>query len=634
MRNFYALIFPLLFFITTIVEIYYTPEQLMAQGQYFSDATQDQLPAVIDVTFDADFGDIDGDNDLDIIVTNAFPTDDPNYLYINNGLGYFLEETEDRITLQYDNTTDSELGDVDGDRDLDLIFVNFNYDPETFGYLFINQGTGFFADETSLRLPSRLCSSCTGTDFGDVDGDLDLDLVISNYGFNRLLLNVSWQRYDVAPEEVFPMGTEDSNDVVFTDVDGDFDLDVFIVNNTGVKNRILMNNGNGYFIDETEERIPIDTGQSNGQSILDIDGDGDLDIFVANGFLPGLNRLWINDGSGYFTDESEKRMPLYGEVSSDASYGDIDNDGDFDLIIANFASQGPGIGTRVFVNNGTGHFTDETDKRYPIIEESTNDVAIGDVDNDGDVDLYIANFGEYPLQEQNRLLINYSTPDSFPPSIVRTFHQPDTGDTTNDYLITSTVWDNIAVARGELSVSLFYQAYSNSLNSNSFNFVEIPMLWSGGNQYRQNIPSQSSGTIVEYYIKAEDKMGNVSYDPPNAPDSVFSFLVDSSVGINEPPNISLPKTFSLSQNYPNPFNPSTTIDYSIPDGNYNLVSLKIYDLRGRLIRTLVEETKGQGEYKTHWDGKNDLGKQVSSGVYLYRLEAENFLSMRKMVLLE
>jgi len=618
----------LLFGITGLIV---APGLLSAQGQYFSDETFERMPVIPDRSMDADFGDIDGDDDLDIIVSNSEYSVQPNLIYINNGTGYFTEETESRMPLLYKNTADSELCDVDRDGDLDIVAANFTSVAEDYMDLFLNDGRGVFV-EMSNWLPSRSVSFLTGVDLGDIQGSLYLDIINSNYGSNRLLMNYTTVYY-IAPESQYPRGSDDSSDIFFADVDGDFDLDVLVINGTGENNRLLINNGAGSYVDETNERLPDDTQEGSGGAIVDIDGDGDLDIFVANAYIPARNLLWVNDGTGRFVDESEGRMPIYGDVSIGASFGDIDNDGDFDLLIPNLASGG--ISTKVFINDGTGHFTDETATRYPSDEDEAVDIAVGDIDNDGDIDLYVANIGDHPAQEQNRLLINNSTPDSFPPSIVRTFIHEDTGDTAKDYLITSTVWDNIAVARGELKASLYYQAFEDSTFRHSSSFTEIPMLWSGGSLYREKIPAQLSITTVEYYIKAEDKMGNISYDPPDAPDSVFSFLVDVNVGIgDDPPSMpSLPKAFSLAQNYPNPFNPSTTIGYSIPAGEAVHVDLKIYDLRGQLVRSLISEEKEPGHYSTHWDGKNNRSQTVGSGVYLYRIEFGSFTAIRKMTIL-
>ncbi|HUU26381.1 MAG TPA: FlgD immunoglobulin-like domain containing protein [archaeon] len=95
-----------------------------------------------------------------------------------------------------------------------------------------------------------------------------------------------------------------------------------------------------------------------------------------------------------------------------------------------------------------------------------------------------------------------------------------------------------------------------------------------------------------------------------------------------------PKAFSLEQNAPNPFNPSTTISYTVPEGSGGILTLKIYDLRGRLVCTLVDGLRGAGSYTVFWDGNDDRGRAAASGVYLYRLEARDFIGVRKMVLLK
>ncbi|MCK6619852.1 MAG: carboxypeptidase regulatory-like domain-containing protein [Calditrichaceae bacterium] len=94
---------------------------------------------------------------------------------------------------------------------------------------------------------------------------------------------------------------------------------------------------------------------------------------------------------------------------------------------------------------------------------------------------------------------------------------------------------------------------------------------------------------------------------------------------------SLPEEFVLEQNYPNPFNPSTTIRFALPEASQ--VSLKIYNARGQLVRTLVSGNYESGVHEIRWDARNDLGETVSSGMYFYRMQAGNFVESRKMVLL-
>ncbi|RKY89829.1 hypothetical protein DRQ15_08705, partial [candidate division KSB1 bacterium] len=88
--------------------------------------------------------------------------------------------------------------------------------------------------------------------------------------------------------------------------------------------------------------------------------------------------------------------------------------------------------------------------------------------------------------------------------------------------------------------------------------------------------------------------------------------------------------FSLSQNYPNPGNPSTTITFTLPQKAH--VTLEIYNLLGQRVRTLVEGVKEAGSHSVVWDGRDEWGKIVPTGIYLYRLQSADFVRVKKMVL--
>jgi hypothetical protein len=94
----------------------------------------------------------------------------------------------------------------------------------------------------------------------------------------------------------------------------------------------------------------------------------------------------------------------------------------------------------------------------------------------------------------------------------------------------------------------------------------------------------------------------------------------------------LPTVFGLEQNYPNPFNPTTTIKFSLPESHF--VSIKIYNMLGQEVRTLVNDQSNQGTYNVVWNGKDNYGNQVASGTYIYRISAGDFVSTKKMVLLK
>jgi len=97
-------------------------------------------------------------------------------------------------------------------------------------------------------------------------------------------------------------------------------------------------------------------------------------------------------------------------------------------------------------------------------------------------------------------------------------------------------------------------------------------------------------------------------------------------------DLSIPKTFDISQNYPNPFNPTTNIKYQLPEAAD--VSLVIYNILGQKVRTLVNNRVNAGFHTVEWDGRNDAGVKISTGVYIYRFQAADFIKTKKMVLMK
>lgn len=101
------------------------------------------------------------------------------------------------------------------------------------------------------------------------------------------------------------------------------------------------------------------------------------------------------------------------------------------------------------------------------------------------------------------------------------------------------------------------------------------------------------------------------------------------------PGAGAPRTFGLSQNYPNPFNPVTNIQFAVgSEQSLSKISLKIYNLCGQLVRILVDEEKTPGTYTITWDGKNNSGEEVASGIYFYQVKSEHFTDTKRMVLIK
>ena len=121
-----------------------------------------------------------------------------------------------------------------------------------------------------------------------------------------------------------------------------------------------------------------------------------------------------------------------------------------------------------------------------------------------------------------------------------------------------------------------------------------------------------------------------------SPIIVLEFYGETGIGGNDGEIFRPPKSWVLSQNYPNPFNPSTSISFDVPDTRASAqhVSLTVYDIRGRRAKALVDSSLEPGIHKVYWDGRDDQGVQVSSGVYLYVLRAGDETFTRKMIALK
>ena len=129
---------------------------------------------------------------------------------------------------------------------------------------------------------------------------------------------------------------------------------------------------------------------------------------------------------------------------------------------------------------------------------------------------------------------------------------------------------------------------------------------------------QSTSLNLNYRLNESDPFENINV-----------VITNSSLGIN---NDLTPEVFALHQNYPNPFNPTTQIKYDIAEDSF--VSITIYDVMGRNIRTLMNVNQTAGYHSIQWDAKNDMGEGVSAGMYIYVIQAGEFRATKKMVLLK
>jgi hypothetical protein len=286
-------------------------------------------------------------------------------VWFNDGAGTLSKRAQ---TLTSADSIDVAIGDVDQDGDLDLFFAGGAASPSA-ARLWKNQGDGTFTS-TGAAIGS---GPGTGVALGDLDGDGDLDAAISYYGGTpaRIFLNDGYGAFTGSQSLAVPNGYE----IALGDLDGDGDLDLFVTGWAPGGCRAFLNNGLAQF---------TSTGQTFGaysatEAVLgDVDGDGDLDVFMANGNFdaPQPNTVWINDGTGGFTD-SGQRLGL--APSEGVALGDLDGDGDLDAFVANSRS----TRNEVWLNDAAGSFV-ALDQ--PSAAQDSFGVSLGDLDGDGDLD--------------------------------------------------------------------------------------------------------------------------------------------------------------------------------------------------------------------------------------------------------
>lgn len=593
------------FFLLIIMVLGVIPTR--AQEQYFTDESDVRLPDTVVWSMGADVGDIDGDADWDVCVATTWGPNGmgPCYLLVNDGLGYFTSESNTRLPFTQKESAYCVFGDIERDGDLDLYVCNLGTGFHREDDLYLNNGDGIFEDVTTERLPYHE-NETLDAGFADFTEDLFLDILVQGFshympGTRLLENNGSGYFFDIT-EDHLPPDLFDNNHIAIGDIDNDLDLDVI---ESCYDNdhplyfwaRLLKNLGGGYFSDGHDDQLP--TNLVRHIVLGDIDLDGDLDALTSIGGYVGI---WINDGTGYYTDETAQRLPedeRSGE--SHLAFGDFDNDGDLDFFLGATTMRYP----HLYINDGLGYFTNG-DERLPDSRQSVYWVEPFDADQDGDLDIFLACSG---LGRQ-KIFINQSSPDTIPPNVLINTILAGQVDSEAVFPIYISAWDNISVAIGELNGILHYRV-------NGEDFIDLQMLPLGGTFFGERIPCQPGGTTVDYYIELIDRMGNTTLLPPDAPDSVFSFVVSGPVSVENQEDFSINNDGITG--FPNPFNSSITLTIILPKGGD--VSLSIYDLNGSLVKILKEEGFLQGgEYKYNWDAKNITDKTISTGFYFARLK--------------
>lgn len=338
------------------------------------------------------FLDVDGDGDLDLVLVSDSTAD--HELHFNSGTGRWLPAPT-RFANSQNPWQDAALGDFDGDGTLDAAVASGL--PGRNVLLRNSGGWGDLSPSAAGDFTTTIADTA-GLAAGDFDRDGDLDLVTANRGGAitaepaRLFRNDGTGRFSASR---LPVG--DTLDVAAGDIDGDGDLDLVFTGFGGTA--VLANLGPQGFGPPTWATL----GTGSALSVADADGDGDLDVLTTA--FAGLGiQLLRNDGSGALTADAAA-FPQFGDDTVDHAWGDVDGDGDLDLLIANdggaFAQR-----NRLLRNAGNGAFVAAP---YPGAASRTAAVHLVDLDGDGDLDAVEVAFEAGPSQAQTRILENDGT---------------------------------------------------------------------------------------------------------------------------------------------------------------------------------------------------------------------------------
>ena len=537
---------------------------------------------------DLAWGDVDGDIDLDL----AVGTDGVTVIYRNDAGTLALSDTELPAYWEENGGADFDLrsitwADYDNDGDLDLLVPSV-FDDNTFSYktsLMRNDGpngTGgwIFTEADSVFAPTIHAQSS----WADYDGDQDLDL---------LLLNIA------------PLNDEG-----------------FI--------RRYRNDGNGTFT--AEDILGTLTVEHGEAQWGDYDSDGDLDILVVGNvkeidgtYTPMALRIYRNDNENYVQLEVIDCIPCEGWFDlTAATWADYDSDGDMDILLAGNYNSGSEIeGRAIIYTNTSGIFT-KSDNELPAPRawgERGGTFSWFDLDGEGDLDYFIA--GMYFVPGGNGLIeaqmhvyrndvTNENNPPSTPTGMNVTLQSENTVffswlPSSDDHTLTPAITYDLVVIRRGTHVPI------NKLNGDFLTRLPEPGNISAVTEWL--ITGLPDGQY-EWRLRAVD----AAYIGSPIGMGTFSIGVSS---MDETDDY-LPREYSIGQNYPNPFNPVTTIRFSLPEEG--LVTLKVYNVIGEEVATLVDEIKRAGNYDVTFEAKH-----LSSGVYFYRLRAGNFSQVKKMI---
>jgi hypothetical protein len=526
---------------------------------------------------------IDDDSMNEIIITNH---NGPDRLYVwqdsiyqDMGAIYGLGQ----VPSGHHNVA---LTDVDK-NDLPDLFITSEPNHGYHGHLYVNYGYPPFADEAgSYNLAG---ANEMGSAFFQFLPTSELSVLCGN----RFMVREGQCFYDITEGS----GFETLSNVhcpLFFDIDGDNDDDLFVAANWGeLDGRLFRNDGDSSFTDISTNTSAGGFPDCGGACFGDIDNDGDFDLYLTSSIV---NSMWANDGTGYFIDVTSQSHTGYTGFTRGANFGDYDNDGDIDLFLNRATDY-----NMLLLNNGNGIFQDYSQPAGVIDSRNGFGCSTGDLNNDGQLDIVTANCNN----QQNQVYINQNQNNSYL-KIKLIGRYPNT-------LAFGAIVDLYGFC-GEPPLQVYLGKRQMVSLSSMFSFDE-PVIHFGTGDYQQ------LRVVVTFNsLRVIDSSGV-------APGQMITLNESSVVSVDEADKV-LPDNYLAVNVYPNPFNTCTNI--AIENDNADKYAIQIFDIRGRLIK----EKYLTGRQVYVWDGTDNAGRAVSTGTYFVRVKTAERQATKKIVLLK
>ncbi len=487
----------------------------------WEDATTATIGTTAQWTNKVELADINGDHLVDILFANGGLYDkpgppEPSRVFVNQGDGkQFKEETDSVFGPNGMLARVIKVRDVTGDGDPDIL-VGTTY--QTQSRLYRGDGQGKFTDETVTSLPQK-AASIGDLEVGDVDGDGDLDVVLADWGPGNpmessggrtmLWLNDGTGHFsDVTDTQMPNVLVQFSWDLEFVDVNNDYDLDVLIACKVCSGSFLFENDGTGTFTDITQGKLPQFPNNYEFEA-MDLNADAYLDLVTINDGEQrprGLGEhVFLNDQHGGFSDATAVLWPASENLGYDdnvVAFLDYESDGDADFLIGSL--DGP---DRLLINDGTGHLKVATkviaQKAAGNLTPGTLGLALADLNGDGALDM-VQGQGEVAFRDAVFLGTNIER-DSAPPMVtmVEEIARPTAG---SSIPIRARVHDNQSSIKPYDLKSVVVRWTADGQTR------ELPLQWYGEYLWRGGIDGSAAESLT-YQICATDVVGNEACSP-------------------------------------------------------------------------------------------------------------------------